>query len=127
MVKGLVDQILQYGKVVRPVLGITMGPPGLISRLRIDGVLVYDVPRGSPAEKAGVQGCGRSNYGDLVLGDIIVGIDGKKVDDYGDIFDVLDGKKPGQKVSLDLFSPADRSKRSVEVQLGERSNEVQDG
>ena len=26
-VRGLVDQILRYGRVVRPVLGITIAPP----------------------------------------------------------------------------------------------------
>ncbi len=26
-VQGLVDQILQYGRVLRPVLGVTLAPP----------------------------------------------------------------------------------------------------
>jgi S1-C subfamily serine protease len=56
------------GQVIRPVLGITMGPPALISRLNIDGVLVYSAPRGGPAGDAGVQGCQRSQFGDLVVG-----------------------------------------------------------
>ena len=54
--------------MIRPVLGITMGPPALISRLNIDGVLVYSAPRGGPAGDAGVQGCQRSQFGDLVVG-----------------------------------------------------------
>ena len=129
-VKGLVEQILQYGRVIRPVLGITMGPPALISRLNIDGVLVYNVPAGSPAEAAGVQGCSRTQFGgDFVLGDIITGMNGKKIKDYGDLFDTLDALKPGDKVELELFRPRERSTVTVSVTLGERDtrNEMQDG
>jgi hypothetical protein len=49
-----------------------MGPPALISRLSIDGVLVYNAPRGGPAGDAGVQGCQRSQFGDLVVGGLSI-------------------------------------------------------
>ena len=124
-VKGLVEQILTYGRVIRPVLGITMGPPALISRLNIDGVLVYNVPPGGPAAQAGVQGCSRTAAGDFVLGDIIVGINGKKVATYGDLFEVLDACKPGEQAVLDLYRPLTRQRARVEVTLGGRSLSTQ--
>lgn len=129
MVKGLVEQILQFGRVIRPILGITMGPPQLISRLNIDGVLVYQAPDGSPAAAAGVRGCSRTGNGDLTLGDIIVGMNGKRVKDYGDIFETLDGLKPGDKVELELLRPSASGARiKTTVKLGERgSAEMQDG
>jgi S1-C subfamily serine protease len=127
MVKGLVEQILQFGQVVRPVLGITMGPPQLMARLQVEGVLVYSAPEGSPAAEAGVQGCTRTQYGDLTLGDIIVGINGQKVKNYADLFEVLDGCKPGDRVSLQLFRPGARQRLDVQVTLGSRSTTQQDG
>lgn len=128
MVKGLVDQILTYGEVIRPVLGITMGPPALISRLNIDGVLVYSAPLGTPAGDAGVQGCTRSQFGDFVLGDIIVGLDGKKVRNYADLFEALDEKKPGDKVTLDVYRTSSRNSAAITVKLGQRtsSGDMQD-
>lgn len=126
-VKGLVEQILQFGQVVRPVLGITMGPPQLISRLNIEGVLVYSAPEGSPAAQAGIQGCQRTQYGDLSLGDIIVGINGTTVKNYGDLFDVLDGCKVGDKVSLEVYRAGSRQRVTIPVKLGSRSSNVQDG
>lgn len=42
-VKGLVDQILQYGRVMRPALGITIAPPQVLQRLGQQGVLILEV------------------------------------------------------------------------------------
>jgi S1-C subfamily serine protease len=55
-VKGLVDQVLQFGKIVRPVLGISIAPPQTLRQLQLEGVLVLEVQPGSPAEKAGMKG-----------------------------------------------------------------------
>jgi S1-C subfamily serine protease len=54
--KGLVEQILTYGKVVRPVLGITIAPPQTVRQIGLEGVLVLEVPPGTPAAKAGLRG-----------------------------------------------------------------------
>jgi S1-C subfamily serine protease len=42
-VKGLVSQILQYGRVMRPSLGVVIAPPQALQRLGENGVLVLDV------------------------------------------------------------------------------------
>ena len=55
-VKGLVDQILRFGRVIRPVLGITIAPPQTVRQLGLDGVLVLEAPSGSPANQAGIKG-----------------------------------------------------------------------
>lgn len=44
------------------------------------------MPKGSPAEKAGIKPTMRDRFsGSLVLGDIITGIDGKAVKNYSDL------------------------------------------
>jgi S1-C subfamily serine protease len=65
---------------------------------------------GGAAEKAGLQGIRQSADG-IVLGDVIVGIDGKQIDDYDDLYNTLDGKKPGDKVKLSVL----RGKRTVQL------------
>ena len=62
-VRGLVDQILTYGRVVRPVLGVTVAPPQTLRQLGEEGVLVLDVPAGTPAAKAGLKGTFRRGRG----------------------------------------------------------------
>lgn len=42
-VKGLVEQILQYGRVMRPSLGVVIAPPQALQRIGENGVLVLDV------------------------------------------------------------------------------------
>ena len=54
--KGLVEQILQYGKVVRPILGITIAPPQTVRQMGVEGVLILEVPPGGPAANAGLRG-----------------------------------------------------------------------
>ena len=55
-VKGLVEQILKFGRVIRPVLGITIAPPQTVRQLGLDGILVLEAPSGSPANLAGIKG-----------------------------------------------------------------------
>ncbi len=42
-VRGLVDQILTYGRVLRPVLGVSLAPPQVLKQLGQPGVLVLEV------------------------------------------------------------------------------------
>jgi S1-C subfamily serine protease len=53
--KGLVQQILQFGRVMRPYLGISLAPAPLLSQLGIKGVLVLEVAPSGPAARAGLQ------------------------------------------------------------------------
>ena len=77
-VKGIVEQIIQFGRVTRPVLGLVLAPDGALQQLigengRNAGVLVLGVPEGGPAARAGIVGTIRDTLrGDITLGDIIV-------------------------------------------------------
>ncbi|KXZ43319.1 hypothetical protein GPECTOR_94g641 [Gonium pectorale] len=128
-VKGLVDQILTYGRVLRPVLGITLAPPQILKQLGQPGVLVLEVPKGSPAEKAGLKPTTRDRFsGSLVLGDIITGLDGRPVKNYSDLVGILDEKRVGDTVKVDilrsqtdnLFASGAARKMTVTITLGER-------
>jgi S1-C subfamily serine protease len=102
-VKGLVDQILKFGRVVRPLLGVTIAPPQALRQLGLQGVLVLDVSPGSPAGKAGLVGISKDRFGRVVLGDVIVGIKGEPVRKEADLFDVLDHCKIGERVEVEVL------------------------
>jgi S1-C subfamily serine protease len=103
VVRGLVDQIVASGKVTRPVLGITVAPQQILRQLGEAGVLVLDVPPGTPAAAAGVRGTTRDAAGRLVLGDVIVSLDGKAVTRQADLFEALDARRPGDAVRLGVL------------------------
>ncbi|KAK9833357.1 hypothetical protein WJX84_002035 [Apatococcus fuscideae] len=117
-VTGLVDQILKFGRVVRPVLGITIAPPQTIRQLNVEGILILDIPSGSPADLAGLKGTSRQANGELTLGDVITGVNGKTIKAQKDLFGALDELKVGDKVQLEILR--DGKKMNVEVTLADR-------
>jgi S1-C subfamily serine protease len=117
--KTVVDTLIKYGKVTRPMIGISYLESSQAQILGInEGVLVLDVPQGSEAAKAGLQGTRRSTFGQLELGDIIVGLDGERIRNEADLFRVLEEKKPGQVVTLEVIRGNDpRNLVKLQVKL----------
>ncbi|XXG61171.1 hypothetical protein AAC387_Pa04g2889 [Persea americana] len=102
-VSGIVDQLVRFGKVTRPILGIKFAPDQSVEQLGVSGVLVLDAPANGPAGKAGLQPTKRDAYGRLVLGDIITSVNGKKVTNGSDLYRILDQCKVGDKVIVEVL------------------------
>ena len=115
-VAWVVPDLIRYGRVQRPTLGVEPVPENLAQRLGIDGVVIYRVDRGTGADRAGLQGLRRAAFGRVELGDVILTIDGQRVASSGDLLVALEGKAAGQTVRVGLL----RRNRRVEVpvQLG---------
>ena len=119
--KRVVPQLLQYGAVRRPKLGISTRDVDTI-RNQVDlpvsdGVLIVQVARGSGAAAAGLRGMQQTEMGDFELGDIIVGINNEKVANSDDLFRVLDKYQIGQTVQVQIWR--DGQRMSVPVRLME--------
>lgn len=64
----------------------------------------------------------------------MLAVDDKKVVDYGDLFEILDSHKPGDKINVDVLrhnlsssrDPSEMTER-VAITLGERSPVSMDG
>jgi S1-C subfamily serine protease len=112
-VNRVVPQIISKGKLIRPGLGITLANRRLTEELGLEGVMILKVQPGSSAEKAGLQGTTQARDG-LVLGDLILAVNGKKVTDYDSLRDELERYEVGEKVVLTLM----RDSSAVEVAVG---------
>ena len=113
-VNRIVTQLIEFGRVVRPGFGIQIAEESLARRVGVDGVLVLAVLQGSPAEQAKLRPTRRDRRtGDIVLGDIIVGIDGKAVHNPDDLYRALDAKRVGQTVTVTIL----RGKARAEVEI----------
>ncbi|KAJ6800812.1 protease Do-like 1, chloroplastic [Iris pallida] len=102
-VGGIVDQLVRFGKVTRPILGIKFAPDQSVEQLGVSGVLILDAPPNGPAGKAGLQPTKRDSYGRLILGDIITSVNGKKVANGSDLYRILDQCKIGDTIIVEVL------------------------
>jgi S1-C subfamily serine protease len=120
--KRIVPQLIQNGAVVRPKLGIVpFEVKNLQMRLPVtEGVGIYQVYPNSSAAAAGLRGLGQSAEGEMVLGDIILGIDGEKIDDGDDLYRALDKRQYNDVVQVEVLRDNRRIKVPVRL-LQDRS------
>ena len=76
-VREVVPQLISYGRILRPMIGVELASDQWVQRYRIEGLPVVQVYPGLPAAEAGMSGAYRNARGEVVLGDIITDIDGK--------------------------------------------------
>ena len=100
-VNRVVPQIIARGKPIRPGLGATLANRRLTDELGLEGVMILKVLPGSTAEKAGLRGVAQVRDG-LVLGDIILAVNGAAVRDDESLRDELERYEVGQSVTLTL-------------------------
>ncbi len=118
-VARIVPRLIRDGRIVRPSLGISAGPPGLNRALRLPpGVTVVDTQRGSPAARAELQPFRRGRDGGIVLGDVITEVDGQAVANLDDVLTVLEARQPGDNVTLTLWNAGKTRQQKVRLVEG---------
>lgn len=93
--KWVMDQILQYGKVKRSKIGVTVQPitPELVEYFGTTyGAIVSSVQPGGPADKEGIK-----------AGDVIVEVNGKKINDISDLQSQIMKNPPGTKIEVKVL------------------------
>jgi len=99
-IRKFVPEIIRNGKVVHPGLGVSLMSDQYARRVGVEGVAILEVPRGSAAARAGLEGLGRDRFGRLFLGDVVVAVDGTKVRSYDDLYTALEEHRIGDTVTL---------------------------
>ncbi len=131
-VKSIFSTLVAKGYVARPWLGITGqnidAADSELLKLKSAGVLVADVFRGSPAEKAGLRGADANvRLGNVVVasgGDLIVSINGRSIATMDELNEVMDGFEPGQTVTLRVLRGA--RELMIKVRLEEMPRSADD-
>ena len=102
-ISRIVPQILKTGRAEQVGIGIGVDPvQKLERRLGQSGVIVLHVPEGGAAAAAGLRGLTRTRRG-LALGDVIVGIDGMRIQQFDDLYTALDQHKPDDTVKVTVL------------------------
>ena len=114
-VRDVVPQLIAYGRVLRPIIGVELASDRWIQRYRIPGVPVVHVYPGLPAEKAGIRGARRTSRGEVQLGDIIVAVNGRKVRSNDDFLTAIERHKPGDVVEIETRFGEDSRRYKVRL------------
>jgi serine protease Do len=115
LARAVMNQLLKGGKVVRGYLGVAIQPvtPEIAKAFNLPdarGALVGEVTPDGPAARAG-----------LAQGDVIIELNGARVDDSRDLRLKVSQLAPGSAIRLKLLR--DGNPREVNITLGELPNE----
>lgn len=111
----VVDQLLQKGRIARGYLGLGMQAIRLPETLRqslnlsnTGGVIVVSVESDAPAGRAGV-----------LIGDILIALNGNAIEDVGDVHAILTSEQVGQPIQAQIIRGG--ALAEVTIVVGERS------
>jgi S1-C subfamily serine protease len=107
------ETLTKQGSIKRGYLGISSQPVQLAESQRAGwsselGLLIIRVEPGSPADKGG-----------LLIGDILVGLDGQALNDTDDLQSLLSGDRVGKPVPVQVIRGG--ALQTLQITIGERS------
>ena len=131
--KSVLNDLVQFGRVRRPTLGIRPLPVPMNRELaeQLDlpsdtGVLVMQVVPGSAAARAGIQGGNQrvyyGNYEIIIGGDLIVELDGHEIKDTQDLAHLMNNHRSGDSVTIVYYHG--KKRQTARVQLDEARNGI---
>jgi S1-C subfamily serine protease len=129
--KAVINDLLTLGRVRRPALGVRTIPidPELAEQLGLAsdyGLLIVQAVPGGAADSAGLRGGSEraflGNRPIMVGGDLIVAIDGQKVEDQQELAQIMNNHRAGDTVRITIYRG--KKKMDVKVMLGEARQEV---
>jgi serine protease Do len=105
--KRVADDLIRYGKVRRPAVGVqvtevTPEDAEAFKLPRIQGVVAQDFPGDSPGRRAGLR-----------QGDVIVAVNGRPVEHVGQFQRLIAANRPGETVTLDVVRYGERLRLPV--------------
>jgi S1-C subfamily serine protease len=129
--RAVLNDLLTLGRVRRPALGVrTIAvTPELADQMGLSadyGLLVIVVVPGGAGERAGLRGGSQraflGNSPIMLGGDLIVAIDGQKVEDQRDLSQIMNNHRAEDTVRLTIYRG--KKKFDVSVTLGEARTQV---
>jgi len=129
--KAVVNDLVTLGRVRRPALGVRTIPidPEIAEELGLAanyGLLIVQAVPGGSADRAGLRGGSERAYlGNIPImigGDLMVAIDGEKIESQQKLAQIMNKHRAGDTVKVTIF----RGKKQVEVTvvLGEARDQV---
>ena len=116
IVNEIVPDLIRYGTVIRPGLGVILFQDWQTRRLRLPGVLIDTVSEGSGADRSGLRGTELDRNGRILrMGDVIAKVNDNPVRTINDLKDALEGHRAGDSVIVTIVR--DDAVKTVDVTL----------
>ena len=116
-VSEVVPQLIAFGKIMRPVLGVELASDRWLRRYRVEGVPIVRTYRGFPAENAGMVGARRGSRGEIILGDVITEIEGERVANNDEFLSAMEKHRVGD--TIDIVTTREGVEKRFSVELSE--------
>ena len=101
-VNRVVPQLIRFGRVIRPRLGVQVASDAISRRFGLAGVLLLTVEPQTAAARAGLRGTRRDRRGRLLLGDELLALGAHPVRTADDLSHALEQHDVGDRVALRL-------------------------
>ena len=99
-IKRIIPQLIEHGRLYRPVLGIETVPSRWAKRFGIKGVAILSVTDDLAAKKAKMVGIREYYWGNIHLGDVIIAINDDSVTNEDSLLSLLEKFKPGDTIRV---------------------------
>ena len=110
-IKRIVSQIIKFGRVVQPGLGIQAYSAQISKRLGMKGVLIKEVIEKS----SGLIGTTSDRFGTVIIGDLIIKVDNTIIENYDHLYNALESKKVGDTVRVEIIRQKKRKTLSIKL------------
>ena len=129
--KAVLNDLVTLGRVRRPALGVRTIPidPELASEMGLAadfGLLIVQAVPGGAADRAGLRGgSDRAYLGNtpiMIGGDLIIAIDGEKIESQQDLAQVMNKHRAGDSIKVTIYRG--KKKLDLNVVLGEARDQV---
>jgi S1-C subfamily serine protease len=129
--KAVLNDLMTLGRVRRPALGVRTIPISAELAdeigLPVDyGLLIVQVVPGGSADQAGLHGGNQRAYlGNTLImlgGDLVVAIDGEKIEDEDALAQIMNNHRAGDTVKITIYR--NQKKMDISVPLGETREQV---
>ncbi|HUM04925.1 MAG TPA: trypsin-like peptidase domain-containing protein [Terriglobales bacterium] len=129
--KAVLNDLVTLGRVRRPALGVRTIPigPELANEMGLAadyGLLIVQAVPGGAADRAGLRGGSERAYlGNIPImlgGDLIVAVDGERIENQQDLAQAMNNHRAGDTISVTIYRG--KKKMDVRVVLGEAREQV---